>query len=74
MTRPLLSPEDGRRVPLSVRLTPRMRRQLVELAQANGRSLAQQTELVLEQGLQGLGVADRLDRIERKVEALAGKR
>jgi hypothetical protein len=60
-------PTAQKRVPLSVRITPGMRERLVALAEQNGRSIAQQTELVLQEGLD---ISERLTRIEQKLAAL----
>ena len=43
--------KDQRRIPVNLRVTPRMRESLQSLAQHNGRSLSQQTEFLLEQAL-----------------------
>jgi hypothetical protein len=44
-------PKDQKRIPLSLRVTPRMRESLGRVAESNGRSLTQQTEFLLEQAL-----------------------
>jgi hypothetical protein len=43
--------KDQKRVPLNLRVTPRMREDLDEVAGNTGRSLSQQTEFLLEQAL-----------------------
>jgi hypothetical protein len=43
--------KDQKRVPLSLRVTPQMRDELERVAQLTGRSLAQQTEFLLEHAL-----------------------
>ena len=48
------------RIPVGIRMTPELRRKLVERAGANGRSLTQEIEILLEKAL-----AD--DRLEAKL-------
>jgi hypothetical protein len=50
-------PKDAKRALLSVRINPELRRRMVAMAEENGRSITQQTELLLEQAVNGLGRA-----------------
>ena len=49
--RPTKKPKPGQRVPLGLRVTPRMKRQLEQAATKNGRSLSQEAEFRLEMSL-----------------------
>lgn len=46
--RPSRSPEDGERVGMSLRITPEMKRRLVQACADNGRSISQESENRLE--------------------------
>ena len=52
---------------LSLRVTPELRHRLVALADQTGRSIAQQSELMLTAGLE---LDSRLERIEEKLDRL----
>jgi len=49
--RPTKAPKEGERVPLGLRVTPRMKRRLEGAATKNGRSLSQEAEFRLEMSL-----------------------
>lgn len=49
--RPTKKPKPGERVPLGLRITPRMKRKLEEAARRKGRSLSQEVELRLERSI-----------------------
>jgi hypothetical protein len=46
--------KDDKRAALSLRVNPELRRRLVAMAEENGRSITQQTELLLEHAVNGL--------------------
>ena len=50
--------KDDKRAALSLRVNPELRRRLVAMAEENGRSITQQTELLLEQAVNGLDRGD----------------
>ena len=52
--RPPLPPEEGKRYPLSLRTTKRLRERLESASRASGRSIAQEIEFRLEQSFEGL--------------------
>ena len=59
-------PPTEKRLPLSLLVSPALRRRLVTLAKENRRSVTQQTEMLLERALDSTkGDALRLDRIEQ---------
>ncbi len=49
--RPGRPPVERRRIPMAMRITPKLRDQLVARAEAKGRSITQEMELLLEQAL-----------------------
>jgi predicted DNA-binding protein len=57
---------------LGVRITPGMRQRLAALAEETGRSLAQQTEFLLEQAMAGIDAVGRLEQIEQELDTLIG--
>ncbi len=65
-------PQAQKRVMLSVRITPGMRQRLAALAEETGRSLAQQTEFLLEQAMAGIDAVGRLEQIEQELDTLIG--
>jgi hypothetical protein len=48
-------PKDGKRIPLNLRVTPQIRRELEPVAANTGRSLSQQTEFLIELALRSGG-------------------
>ena len=50
--------KDNKRPALSLRINPELRQRLVAMAEENGRSITQQTELLLEQAVNGLDRGD----------------
>lgn len=79
--RPGRPPVERRRIPMAMRITPELRDQLVARAEAKGRSITQEMELLLEQALSteemlggkdAFGLLMIIGRVMRETGAFAG--
>lgn len=59
-----------RRIPMGIRVAPELRAVLVARAESNGRSITQETELLIERGLEFGRIYARLESVESKLDQL----